>query len=397
VNNPPSSTSPAPARLSPRRQWTLLAAVAALAVVLFVGLPLGGRLLAPKPPPPPAAPAPGTFQATDEQWATLGLQQAGASTITPGVQTDGKIAADEDLTTQVLPPVSGQVAQIFVKAGDPVRRGQPLFTVQSPDFAQAQGDLASALAQAKAAEANEARLHALYDGAGGSLKDWRQSQADLITAQSALRSAEGKLKAMGAGDANNGLATVRAPIDGVVTQRLIGVGQNIGSVSGGASSPAMVVSDLHKVWLTANVREADSGQMRIGQTLQVRVLAQPGRVYQAKVDYVGSSIDPATRRLAVRAVLDNADGSLKPEMFARFVVSTGPAQSAVVVPEAAVIFEGDTARVWVAHPAAKTLELRQIKAGDPVDGQVQALSGLKAGEWVVTSGSLFIDRASKPD
>jgi cobalt-zinc-cadmium efflux system membrane fusion protein len=183
----------------------------------------------------------------------------------------------------------------------------------------------------------------------------------------------------------------------VVTQRLIGVGQNLGSVSGGAAGAAMVVSDLRKVWLTANVREADSGAMRTGQSLQVRVLALPGRVYQAKVDYVGAGIDPTTRRLAVRAVLDNADGALKPEMFASFTVSTGPAASAVTVPEAAVIYEGDTARVWIAHPRTKALELRQIKAGDPVDGQVQVRSGLKAGEWIVTSGSLFIDRASKPD
>jgi cobalt-zinc-cadmium efflux system membrane fusion protein len=120
-------------------------------------------------------------------------------------------------------------------------------------------------------------------------------------------------------------------------------------------------------------------------------------VFLAKVDYVGAGIDPTTRRLAVRAVLANPDGALKPEMFAAFFIATGPAEAAVVVPEQAVIYEGDTARVWVAHPASKTLELRQIQAGDPVDGQVRARGGLLAGEWVVTSGSLFIDRASKPD
>jgi len=397
LTHPIGSLSPI-GGLPRRRQWAILATAAGLAVALFVGLPLAARLLTPAPPPPPpAAPAPGTFQATDEQWATLGLQQALAATVSPGVRTDGKIASDDDRTTQVFSPVTGQVTQIFVKAGDRVRRGQALFTVQSPDFAQAQSDLSAAQAQAQAAEANEARLHALYDSAGGALKDWRQSQADLASARAALSAAQGKLKAMGkAAGGDAGVVTVSAPIDGTVTQRLIGVGQNIGAVSGGAGG-ALVISDLSQVWLMANVREADSGQMRLGQPLQVRVLALPDRVFHAKIDYVASVIDPVTRRLAVRAVLANADGALKPEMFASFTLSTGPAEAAVIVPEQAVIYEGDSARVWVAHPQTKTLELRPIKAADPVDGQVQALSGLKVGEWVVTAGSLFIDRASKPD
>jgi cobalt-zinc-cadmium efflux system membrane fusion protein len=107
-------------------------------------------------------------------------------------------------------------------------------------------------------------------------------------------------------------------------------------------------------------------------------------------------VDPATRRVTVRAQVANPGGELKPEMFATFDLITGAASSAVGVPEQAVIFEGDTARVWVSR-GGRLLELRTIKTGQTVGGMVEVLSGLSAGETVVTSGSLFIDRAAKGD
>jgi cobalt-zinc-cadmium efflux system membrane fusion protein len=395
-----------PAALAAKRQWAILGVIALAALIVVLAAPWLGGLLSPKPQTPPATPPAGTFAATDEQWATLKFAQARSADVQAQLQTEGKIAADDDLTTQVFSPYSGRVTRVLVKAGDAVKAGQPLFEVQASEITQGLSDLDAASAQAKLAQANEARLHALYQTAGAPLKDWQQSQSDLAAAQATLQAARGRLKILGKSDAQiesmetsggSGAAMVSSPIKGVATQRLIGVGQMIGSVTNGGSSPAFVISDPSKVWLTAQVREADSALVHLGQTMQVRVMALPGRVFQAQIDYVAPSIDPATRRLAVRGVLDNPDGALKPEMFAGFSLGAGPQHKAVLVPEDAVIFEGDTARVWVAHPADKTLALRQIVAGSTSDGQVQVLSGLNPGEWVVTSGSLFIDRADKPD
>jgi cobalt-zinc-cadmium efflux system membrane fusion protein len=401
LNSQRSTYQPGPEGLPIKRQWAILGGVILIGLVLVVGGPLLARKPASEPPPAPA----GTYRATDEQWAGLGFQQVGLAQVQPHLDTDGQIATDDDLTTQVFSPYSGRVTQILVKAGDRVKAGQPLFRVQSAELAQGRGDLAAAEAQTKLAEANEARMHALYQTAGGALKDWRQSQADLAVAQATLQAVRDRLKVMGRTDAEivatdragGQVGAVASPISGVVTQRLIGVGQTLGSVTNGGANPAMVVSDLSRVWLTANVREADSARVRLGEPLRVAVPALPGRVFTAKVDYVAPAIDPATHRLAVRAVVDNPDGLLKPQMFASFDLATGPGRSAVTAPEQAVIFEGDTARVWVARPADKTLELRQIKAGQVSDGQVEVLSGLNPGEWIVTSGSLFIDRAAKPD
>jgi cobalt-zinc-cadmium efflux system membrane fusion protein len=174
------------------------------------------------------------------------------------------------------------------------------------------------------------------------------------------------------------------------------VGQNIGSVTNGGSSPAFVISDLSTVWLVGNLREDDAPSARVGQPVEVRAPALPGRVFKANVDFVAPTVDPATRRVAVRAQIENPDGALKPEMFANFTLITSPTTSASSVPQEAVIYEGDTARVWIAHDG-HALELRQIKTGRTSDGLIEVLSGLQPGERVVTSGSLFIDRAAQGD
>jgi cobalt-zinc-cadmium efflux system membrane fusion protein len=189
---------------------------------------------------------------------------------------------------------------------------------------------------------------------------------------------------------------VSSPINGVVIQRAIGVGQNLGSVTNGGSTAAFQVSDLSTVWLVGNVREVDSPLAKVGQPIQVSVTALPGRVFNAKVDYVAPTVDPVSRRVTVRAAIANPDGVLKPEMFASFSLTTGGVSTAVGVPADAVIYEGDTARVWVAKSGG-LLELRQVRTGETQNGLVQVTSGLSPQDRVVTGGALFIDRASKGD
>jgi cobalt-zinc-cadmium efflux system membrane fusion protein len=147
------------------------------------------------------------------------------------------------------------------------------------------------------------------------------------------------------------------------------------------------------VWLVANVREADAARVQRGQSVEVRVLAYPDRLFSARVVYVAPLIDPNTHRLTVRAVMDNADGALKPEMFANFRILTSTDAQSPGVPQGAVVYEGETAHVWVIQPD-NAIVVRPITVGRTNDGYVEVLSGLKAGERVVTQGSLFIDRAA---
>ena len=399
----------ATASLSKRQQITVVALVAGCAAAILFGLPVVGKLLAAKPPAAEAPPPAGTFRPSADQMATLKIVTVEPVGFRPGVATEGKIAANDERTTQVFSPYSGRVTRVMAEAGETVHAGQPLFAIEASEFIQAQNDLSAAHAQLKLAEAAEARQHELYKISGAALKDWQQSQADLINAQTALGAVRGRLRVLGQSDAQTAALETRpqggpiaaetvvgSPIGGVVIQRQVGVGQNLGSVTNGGTNPAFAISDLTSVWLVGEVREADAPKAQVGQAVEVRVAALPGRMFTGKVSFVSPTVDPVSRRVMVRATVPNPDGVLKPEMFADFTLLTGGATSVVAAPEEAVIYEADTARVWVARPGG-LLELRQIKTGMTQNGQVEVTSGLQPGERIVTSGALFIDRASKGD
>jgi cobalt-zinc-cadmium efflux system membrane fusion protein len=132
--------------------------------------------------------------------------------------------------------------------------------------------------------------------------------------------------------------------------------------------------------------------VHLGDEMNVRVLAYPDRVFRAKITYIAPAVDPNTRRLPVRAQIDNTDRTLKPEMFADFGIDTGPASNSLAVPVNAVIYEGESAHVWLARPD-HSLVLQQVRLGRSSDGLVEVLDGLRPGDQVATSGALFIDRA----
>ena len=184
---------------------------------------------------------------------------------------------------------------------------------------------------------------------------------------------------------------VIAPIDGTVIQRQVGLGQFL---QAGASAPIFSIGDLAKVWLIANVRETDAAKVRVGQQVDVRVPAYPDHVFKARVTSVGPGLDTVTHRLPVRAEIDNADGALKPQMFASLGILTGDETSAIGVPESAIVTEGSSARVWVAFDDG-TLALREIQVGRTAGHLTEVTSGLSAGDKVVTAGALFIDRAAQ--
>jgi cobalt-zinc-cadmium efflux system membrane fusion protein len=279
---------------------------------------------------------------------------------------------------------------------------------------QAQNDFLAALAalnKAKSAldlaQIQDTRAKDLFEGKAVPLKDYQQAEATLIQAQNDLRStqtaleaARNKLRILGFTDEAistfqergriNPETTIFSPIAGTVVQRKVGPGQYVNS---GASDPVFVIGDLSTVWLTAFVRETDASKVSVGQEIAFNVLALPGRPMKARIDYVAAAIDPATRRLLVRSTIDNKDGLLKPEMFANVTIYSTGDHPAVGVPKQALIYEGDQVRVWVAHDD-KSVELRQIKTG-LVNGDLVEVDGnLKAGEQIVTRGSLFIDRAA---
>ncbi|TAK98897.1 MAG: efflux RND transporter periplasmic adaptor subunit [Rhodospirillaceae bacterium] len=348
--------------------------------------------------------APGTFKPTAAQLAALTIKPVLAMTFRAQQITDGNIAIDDDLSTPVFSPYSGRVTKLTAKLGDFVEKDAPLLAIEASELVQAQNDLINAHAQFNLAATNEKRQHELYAAQGAALRDWQQSQADLAIARATLETVRNRLRIFGKTEAEIAVlenapasramspeAVITAPIAGRVLQRQVGLGQYIQS---GAANPIYVIGNLSRVWLIANVRESDSGAMRVGQAVEVRVPAYPDRVFKASLTYVAPSIDPVTHRLPVRADIENADGALKPQMFASFSIMTGDDVNAPAVPQSAIVYDGDTARVWVAQNDG-SLGLRPIRTGRVAGGMVEVIDGLSAADKVVTSGTLFIDRAAQ--
>ena len=354
------------------------------------------------------------FTPTPSEWATLTIEPVKAKTFRAEYVTEGKVAVDEDRSTPVFSPYAGRVTKLLAKPGESLTQGQPLFTIEAADTVQAQNDFITAItSQNKAKSALELadiqfkRAKDLYEGHAVPLKDYQQAEATQVQAQNDMRSsvtaleaANNKLRILGFTDETikafqnkgsiNPEVTIYSPIAGTVVQRKIGPGQY---VSAGASDPVFVIGDLSTVWLTAFVRESDAASVCVGQDISVNVMALPGRPLTAKINYVATSIDPNTRRLLVRATIDNKDGVLKPEMFANVTIYSAGDRAAPAVPKQALIYEGDQVRIWVARED-KSVELRQIKVGLINGNLVEVTSNLKPGEQVVTKGSLFIDRAA---
>ena len=388
---------------SHQRQWRAVGIAAAPMIIIILVVWLGGRPFGPHEAPAAAPPSPpGTFRASTQQLKTLTVEVVQTHGFVSEEMTEGKIAVNSDRVTPVFSPYSGRVTRVIAGLGDSVKSGAPLATLEASEYVQAQSDLKSAVAAVKLARINEARKRALYDAKGGSLQDWQSAQADLTNAESAHSAVRNRLRIFGNSDAEiaqlegaeimNPVATLTAPIAGIVVDRQVGPGQYLQAAS---ATPVFTIADPSSVWLLANVRETDAGLVKLGQSVEVHVLAYPERAFKARVTYVAALVDSLTHRLLVRAKIENRDGVLKPEMFANFRILTADVSESAAVPEAAVVYEGSAAHVWVLT-GDDLLSLRTIRTGRSNDGLIEVLDGLKPGERVVIKGGLFIDQAAVP-
>jgi cobalt-zinc-cadmium efflux system membrane fusion protein len=361
----------------------------------------------------------GLFYPASKQWATLSVEPVTEQIFRVEHLTEGKVAVDEDRATLVYSPYAGRVIKLLAKPGDQVVTGQPLFVVESPDMVQAQNDFINAVTTMNKAQSAlelakivEGQNKTLFDSKAGPLRDLQTAQATTHAAENDVRSSKisleavrNRLRILGKTDdeittfsetgAISPQTTITSPIAGTVVQRKVGPGQYVNTTSNSAavSDATFVIGDLSTVWLVAYVRETEAPNVKVGQPTQFSVLAFPDRTFNATIDYVATALDTSSRRLMVRATIDNSQGLLRPEMFASVTILTGEGDRSVAVPRDAVIYDGDDARVWVVR-SDRAVEPRRVKTGMTKGRMVQVLEGLSDGEKIVSKGSLFLDRAA---
>jgi membrane fusion protein, heavy metal efflux system len=312
----------------------------------------------------------------------------------------GSIDFNEDLLTQVFTPYPGRIIGLFAKIGDEVKKGQLLFTIDSPDLLQASSTLISAAAVLQLTTRNLARLKSLYETRAISQKDLEQAVSDQQTAEGALRAARDSVRIFGKTDAEmdrmiaerkvDPTLVVPSPISGRITARNASPGLYV--QPGNPPAPFTVV-DISTMWMLANGTESDAPAFQLGQEVRVSVLSFPNRIFRGHITTISSMVDPTTRRMLVRSEIEDPKHELRSGMFANYVISTGAPETSLAIPLDGVVREGDgTMTVWVTADRRRFTK-RVVKIGLQHEGYMQLLSGVQAGELVATEGALFLSNA----
>ncbi len=299
---------------------------------------------------------------------TVVAATAAMHTFTDGVQAIGTAQARESIV--ITPKVADTIRVIRFDSGDRVRRGQVLVEMSSVEQAAA---LAEARAAHDAAQEELRRARELFNRGFA-------SQARLDTVQAAADAAEARLNAGGSRIADR---TIRAPFAGVVGLRNASPGQYVrpGDEIG-------TLDDISEIRLDFDVPETQIARLRTGVEIVARTSAFPERTFTGAIAHVDSRIDPATRTVRVRAMLPNADETLRPGMLMTVEVRSNP-REALSIPEIAILDQADGAyvyRIAAREGGARAVDLVRIRTGQRAGGMAEVLEGLNPGDQVVTEG-----------
>jgi cobalt-zinc-cadmium efflux system membrane fusion protein len=312
----------------------------------------------------------------------------------------GSIDFNEEMSTQVFTNYQGRIIELFARVGDEVKKGDRLFTIDSPDLIQAESTLIAAAGVLDLTTRALNRAQGLYATRAVAQRDVEQAASDQQTAEGALKAARDNVRLFGKSDAEidrivherrlDPVLVIPSPIAGRVTARNAAPGL---FVQPGSAPAPYTVADISTMWMIANVAETDVPALKVGQQVTVKVKAFPDRVFDGRITTISQMVDPNTHRALVRSEVADPGHELRSGMFANFVIRTGDPVRSVAVPLNGVVREGDgTMTVWVTTDRRHFVK-RTVKIGMQRDGYHQILEGVQAGELVATDGAVFLSNA----
>jgi cobalt-zinc-cadmium efflux system membrane fusion protein len=314
--------------------------------------------------------------------------------ISKTIECNAVLAYDGNRFAHLSPQVGGLVQAVEKDLGDQVEPGEVLAVIVSPAFGAAKATYLQALASETLWARNHARETDLLARGVATERDLLESETSLAESRIAKSRAEQEL--MGLGLTADQIAAVgrtadttseyrvTAPFSGIVVERQATVGE-----LSDPTSSLFSVADVTRMWARLDFFETDIRHIRTGQSVVLHVKGLPGDAVAGRITWVGAHLDPRTRTLPARAELDNPDGALRANMFARAVVTVRDAQPTVVVPRAAVQWEGCCNVVFV-RDSSTTFHPVKVHLGLAAGSMVEVRRGLKGGETVVTQGSFLL-------
>jgi cobalt-zinc-cadmium efflux system membrane fusion protein len=297
-------------------------------------------------------------------------------------------------TTPVFSAIGGPVNQILVAPGETVHAGQPLLTVNSPDYSAARSAYIKARDAFFLAEKIYNRAQDLYSHGAIAEADLQQVESGRIQAQADMQSSEDVLRALGLKDPEavmklppntTSQIPVIAPVGGDVVERLVGPGQLLMA----GATQIFTISDMSTVWVLVNVYQSDMAYVHPGDSVDITTDSYPD-VFHGKISYIGSALDPNTRTLQARIVTSNPAKKLKKDMYVTATVQAGAVRDALIVPDAAVLRDTENQPFIYVQSGSNQFARRLVKVGDSQGGRTQVTDGVKEGERVVGDGSLFL-------
>lgn len=299
--------------------------------------------------------------------------------LTAEMRTTGVVAFDETRMAQVAARVGGFAERLYVNAtGQPVRRGQPLLEIYSPDLVAAQQELLLARQLQR-------------DVGQGAVPGVPGNSTDLVAASrrrlQLLNVSDGQVDEILRSGRVRRTLTLFAPVSGVVLEKMVLQGQAVM-----AGQQLYTIADLGDVWIDVQLREADVASVRTGTGADIEVAGLTGRVLKGRVTYIYPTLDSTSRSVRARVVISNSSGLLKPGMYAIVRLST-PSRSALAVPASAVLRTGERNIVFVAQPNGELRPL-EVEVGRTAGEYTEILAGLAAGQRVVTSAQFLLDSES---
>ncbi len=322
-------------------------------------------------------------------------------TISPGkmirkLRLTGAVAYNAFATTPVITQVGGPVSRILVVPGEFVKRGQSLLEVSSPDYSQMLAVYLKARDVLRVASKNWDRAQDLYQHHAIAERDLLQAESDRNQAQADMNAAEQSMRILGIPKPEDlekapSSAEIRllAPISGQVVERLVAPGQ----VLQAGATQAFTISDMSTVWVLANVYQADLADVKIGDSVEVSTDSYPD-TFRGKISFISPALDPTTRTLQARIVVENKGEKLKKDMYCTVTVTAGEIQNAIAVPDAAVLRDDENEPFVYVLSASNQFGRRHISIGLSTNGTTQVTKGLSPGEKVVGDGSLFLQFAN---
>lgn len=315
----------------------------------------------------------------------IGIGEVKTNIIRTDVSAPATVAAKPSMRANIFPPAGGRIVQLFINMGQNVRTGQALFEIFSPEIAEVQTEFISARSALLQAERELRRKEDLHKKGIAPLRELEEASTEYEIAQSEMEGALLKLKIMGIDEDEIGKPLmVRSPINGRVVNLNVAPGEFIAE----PEEPLMIIADLSKVWVTANIQEKDIRFVKPDNDVYASFAAYPDEKYEGKVLFVSDILDEDTRTTRVVIEFDNVDRKLKPGMFASVRLLSEPAPH-VVIDQKAVLQRKEYNYVYVQNEPF-TFEKRKVITGDLIEGKIVILEGLSENEIVVNKNAVML-------